>query len=385
MLINNWYVAAESHQVKKGQPVHSRMLGFDFVLFRDDDGAVRCLSDVCCHRGAALSDGQMMETGGKPCVQCPYHGWEFNAEGQCVKIPALGEDAKIPKRARLDSYPTAEKYGWVWAFLGDMDEASRPPLPDLFPEFDDPKTWQRIPYKFEAKANWMRMEENSLDTAHTNFVHGHFGARHNPKIENFPLEATAYGARVERTKPAPEHKNKSGAMADLLPKDRKNTSVTLEFSIIGVSHRIQPTFRPGMSQINFTARTPIDRFLTRAYGWQARNYLTEPEHDAERMAGILRAVDEDVAIVEKIKPRLTPPSTSEEFLTETDGMELAFRKSVAGWAKDGHEIDWDAYEAMADQHVMVIPSPARRTDPKGWIHKEVPLKPAETELAEAAE
>lgn len=382
MLINNWYVAAESHEVKRDRPHQARMLGCDFVLFRTEDG-VACLSDVCCHRGAALSGGEMV----RGCVACPYHGWQFDEQGHCVLIPAMGEDTKLPKRARIDSYPTAEKYGWVWVFLGDLPEEQRPAIPDLFPEYDDTETWHRIPYTFEAQCNWVRMEENSLDTAHTNFVHKAFGAKQNPKLETFPIETTEWGAKVSRTKPAPEHKAKQGAIADLLPKDRKNTSVTLEFSVVGVCHRINPTFREGMSQINFTARTPIDPLRTRAIGWQARNYLTAPEHDAERRAGILQAVEEDLAVVENVKPPFTPPSLSDEFLTETDGMELAFRRKVWECASKGWEIDMEAFQRLSQSQVLVIPSPGRAADPKNWVHKTVPLKQADAsaEDTQAAE
>jgi len=380
MLINNWYVAEQSEAVKPGQPLGVRMLGFDFVLFRDATGKVHCLSDVCCHRGAALSDGEMAGE----CVACPYHGWQFDAAGRCVKIPALGEETRPPKRARIDSYPTAEKYGWIWTFLGDLPEAERPAIPELFPEYYDP-AWHKIPYRFEAKCNWMRMEENSLDTAHTNFVHKAFGAKQRPKLEAAPIVPTEWGAKVSRTKPAPDAKVKSGEIAKLLAEPRGQTSVELEFSVIGVCHRINPTFKPGMSQINFTARTPIDRFLTRAIGWQARNYLTAPEHDAERMAGIQQAVVEDLRVVEKVKPKLTPPTLSDEFLTETDGMELAFRRKVWEQAAKGWEIDWEKFQELAKDHVVVIPSPARREDPKNWVHKPVPLRPATQSLHRAAE
>ena len=58
MLINNWYVAAESADVVAGTPRKVRMLGFDFALFRDSAGKVVCVSDVCVHRGASLAAGR---------------------------------------------------------------------------------------------------------------------------------------------------------------------------------------------------------------------------------------------------------------------------------------------------------------------------------------
>jgi len=372
MLINNWYVAAAASDVRKDKPLKTRMLACDFVLFRDDSGKAVCLSDVCCHRGASLGKGEMNGCN----VVCPYHGWEFNGTGQCTLIPAMGPEISIPKRVRVDSYPTQEKYGWVWVFLGDLPESQRPRIPDLFPEYDDPVGWHRIPYGFQAKTNWMRFEENSLDTAHTQFVHRQFGARRTPKLENFPLVESEWGARVTRRKPAPKPDQKSGEMAKMLSEERLNTSVELEFSLVGLCHRIQPTFKEGMTQINFTARTPVDRQLSRAIGWQARNYLKEPQFDAERMAGIQLAVVEDLSVVEDLKPPITPAKLSDEFLTETDSMETAFRKRCFKWAAQGYEIDLDEYEHRSHTEMLVIPSPARREDPKNWVHKTVPLKPA---------
>jgi phenylpropionate dioxygenase-like ring-hydroxylating dioxygenase large terminal subunit len=372
MLINNWYVAAASHEVTAQKPLGVRMLCCDFVLFRDDRGRAICMSDVCCHRGALLSGGQVINHH----VVCPYHGWEFNSGGACTLIPSLGPELKVPKRVRVDTYPTQEKYGWVWVFLGDLPEAERPRIPDLFPEYEDNVNWHRIPYGFEAKANWMRFEENSLDTAHTQFVHRVFGSRRNPKLEVVPLELKEWGARVSRTKPAPKPDQKSGKIAELLAVERRTTTVTLEFSLVGLCHRIQPTFKEGMSQINFTARTPIDQKRSKAIGWQARNYLKEPEHDAERLAGILLAVEEDLSVVERVRPTLTPPTLAHEFLTETDSMEVAFRKACWRWANRGWEVDMDQFEHLGRDQVLVIPSPERRSDPKNWVHKTVPLRPA---------
>jgi phenylpropionate dioxygenase-like ring-hydroxylating dioxygenase large terminal subunit len=376
MLINNWYVACYSREICAERPRGVRMLGCDFVLFRDANGQAVCLSDVCCHRGASLCHGSIAAGH----VECPYHGWQFAASGQCARIPALGAEAVIPKRARVDSYPTLERYGWVWVFLGDLDEAARPRLPDLFPEYGMPETWRLIPYDGEGRVNWARFEENSLDTAHINFVHPTFGTRRAPRVQVVPITATEHGARVSRTRPAPKNEQKSGEMARVLNPDRGFTSVSVEFSLVGVCHRIQPVFQEGMSIVTFSVKVPVDPWRTRTYGIQARNFLLDPAHDAERHAMILKALGEDLAVVEKIRPRLPPRSSAEEFLTETDGMEFHFRQKVRDWARRGFEIDVEKMEAEQHRRVMVIPSPPRRADPQNWVHRSVPLLPADEVL-----
>jgi hypothetical protein len=137
--------------------------------------------------------------------------------------------------------------------------------------------------------------------------------------------------------------------------------------------------------IEFVARPAAPEVIharSRAIVWQARNYLKEPANDAERMAGILLAVEEDLSVVEKVRPTLTPPSLTHEFLTETDSMEIAFRKACWRWANKGWEIDMDQFEQLSKDQVLVIPSPARRSEPKNWVHKTVPLRPVGSRPAE---
>jgi hypothetical protein len=86
-----------------------------------------------------------------------------------------------------------------------------------------------------------------------------------------------------------------------------------------------------------------------------------------------------------VKPKLTPKSTTEEFLIEADGMELTYRRKVQEWAQSRGAIDSEAFEQAAKRQIMVIPSPARRTDPKGWVHKTVPLQPMTAPAVMAAE
>ena len=118
MLINLWYVA-EWSETLKDEPVKVKMLGQNLVLFRDEQGKANCLSDVCIHRGGSLSGGKCIDGN----VACPYHGWQFDGDGKVQFIPSEGRDFRIPDRARVDAYPTEERYGMIWVFLGDLPEA----------------------------------------------------------------------------------------------------------------------------------------------------------------------------------------------------------------------------------------------------------------------
>ncbi|HEY8351769.1 MAG TPA: aromatic ring-hydroxylating dioxygenase subunit alpha [Sphingomonadales bacterium] len=369
MLINNWYVAAYSKDVVEGKPFGVRMLGCDFVLFRDSDGKVACLSDVCVHRGASLSRGKV-HCNGASVVACPFHGWEFDASGRCTRIPSMG-DVKVPKRARVDSYPVVEKYDWIWVFLGDLPEDKRPPIPDLLPEYDDPN-WRSTHLLTEVPVNWTKIEENSIDTAHLSFVHAVFGSREDPKATIVPLEKRPYGYRVYRERTAPKASQKTGILGELLSEERTKTSVTLEFSVVGISHRINPEFRPGMQHVVFSATTPVDLYNSRVFSIQARNYATDPKYDQERIDGRKYAIKEDISVVQHVRPRVGPTPVTDEFLVEADSMEAAFRRCVNQLIDKGWEIDSRKVAEEYDRKVYVIPSPERRADPKNWVHDAVP-------------
>lgn len=381
MLINNWYVAATSEEVTD-KPHRTRMVGADFVLFRDDSGMLQCLSDVCCHRGGALHRGEI--NGG--CIACPYHGWEFNGAGQCTKIPALGDDVTIPKRARIDFYPVEERMGLVWVFIGDQSEAERPDIPDWFAPFLDNPNWRVTRYNYEwTDCNWERLCENSIDTAHPSFVHKRFGNRISPKWTTVPIETTEHGAKSARVRAAPAVSQKRGGIAETLPKDRKTTKVTLEWSMIALAEMLYQEMTTEITQVLFSVRTPVDDNTVRSYGFQARNFLKEPEHDAERLEALFEAVKEDHDIVRLLKPHHTVSSNAREMLIESDAMELAFRNKVEEWRDLGRYVDGEVLEQNGRREVYVAPSPTRGADPKGWVHQTLPTLLVKKPVSAAAE
>ena len=189
MFINFWYAVDFSDRITD-QPTKARMLGHDFVVFRDSAGRAHCLSDTCVHRGAALSGGKRRGD----CVQCPYHGWQFDGAGRCQSIPSLGPGHKVPPRARIDAYPTAERYGLVFAFLGDLPETERPPIMAV-PEFEQ-EGWRATTLDYWWAANYQRIIENGLDPAHNEFVHpthGSSGENPDHRVGELPLEQHEWG------------------------------------------------------------------------------------------------------------------------------------------------------------------------------------------------
>ncbi len=202
MYINFWYVAAQSGEITFGaeKPLKVEMLGHHFALWRDQKGQVQCISDTCSHRGGALADGRVRGD----CVECPYHGWTFNGNGECVRLPSLGPKARIPERTHVDSYPVQEKYGLIHVFLGDLPEAERPPIIDI-PEYGDP-AWRFIVLKMEWKIDYKRAVENTIDPGHNEFTHpthGFLGTKDDYEVEDFPLTDQPWGTGFMKPMHAP--------------------------------------------------------------------------------------------------------------------------------------------------------------------------------------
>ena len=83
-----WYIACESHELTASQPLARTILDERIVLFRDEHNQAVALRDRCMHRSAPLSKGSVRDG----CIQCPYHGWTYNTQGQVVSVPCEEED-----------------------------------------------------------------------------------------------------------------------------------------------------------------------------------------------------------------------------------------------------------------------------------------------------
>lgn len=156
---NYWYPVAWSHQLKAGQVIPVTIWQKPIALYRDTAGNVHAMENACPHKGVELHRGEVK---GDRLV-CPYHGWEFDAAGQCVNIPYFPTGQKLPC-AQARSYPTSEKYGIVWVFPGDAALATTRPMPAV-PEYDDPNCLM-IPITGLFNAHFSICNENTMDVFH---------------------------------------------------------------------------------------------------------------------------------------------------------------------------------------------------------------------------
>src|SRR6185503_17330998 len=129
MLRRYWWPIAFSAEIKgpeaKGRPRKVKLLGEEFVLFRDGAGRVGMVEPQCAHRHAPLEYGRVEKHG----LRCCYHGWVFDASGKCLETPCEDDGSTLKDRVSVKAYPTQEAAGLVFAYIGAA------PAP-LLPKYD---------------------------------------------------------------------------------------------------------------------------------------------------------------------------------------------------------------------------------------------------------
>lgn len=160
---DRWYVVLLASELPRDRPVGVTRLGHRLVFWRGPDGAPRAALDDCPHRGAALSLGRVVDG----CVECPFHGFRFDATGACTLIPANGADGPIPKAMRTRAFPVVERAGYLWLWYGEPPEAL-PPVP-WFEELDH--GYAHHTFADDWDTHLTRAVENQLDFTHLPFAH----------------------------------------------------------------------------------------------------------------------------------------------------------------------------------------------------------------------
>jgi phenylpropionate dioxygenase-like ring-hydroxylating dioxygenase large terminal subunit len=367
MFINFWYPIGLSSEINGEKPFRAQVFGLPFVAFRDEAGAAHVVSDTCVHRGGALHKGLIK--GGS--VVCPYHGWAYGGDGRCNKVPSLGDDGKIPARAKVDAYPVQERYGIVFAFLGDLPEAERPPLYDV-PEYGQ-AGWKCQTYVLNLGAYYQRSMENGMDPIHNEFVHPLQGA---PKMSidiqrnQTPMDEIPWGSKF------------------FLPFGEKQENTALANDRTGGRTGAAGSWYQGPNQlvtwIELTATNafhqylfeqPIDENHTRIFFLNLRNWLMEDKHDQRIEDLTMRIVHEDIAILENLNPVRTPETNNKEILLPSDHAVFRYREHLKDWESRGWRIDIKSMRGKQGDVAFAIPCPARRTS-GNWVLDAVPLMPA---------
>lgn len=202
LLRRYWHPVAIAKDLSTENPVKFvRILGEDLVLFQSKKGELGLLEDRCSHRGASLSYGRVEERG----IACPYHGWLYDTQGNCVETPAEPAGSRFALTVQHRAYPVQRFAGLYWAYLGPS------PAP-VIPKYDvwartDGWRWIRALPRLDC--NWLQAMENSVDTCHLHILHQElvtrgFTVRGTTRgtiddLENFEFREVPYGIMKRRS------------------------------------------------------------------------------------------------------------------------------------------------------------------------------------------
>jgi vanillate O-demethylase monooxygenase subunit len=318
-LARGWHPVARADEVGDG-PRRIWLLGRPWVLFRAD-GRLRAFADRCPHRRAPLSLGRCEAQ----TLRCAYHGWRFDGDGRCVEIPALGPEASIPARAKLQpAAGVAERYGLVWL-------APREPLVPLprIAEAEDPSFMAGHLAPRSARAAAGLLADNFLDIAHFPFVHrGTFGAEEAAEVPDYSVQRGDWSFEV-----AYEHRfanrEDPGVAEGLRPLVQRRR----------LAYRYHPPFHLVL-RIDFLdagGTNTIGLFLQPETADRCRIYSTlwrdDLDGDADRMAEALAfeeaVLDEDLVVQEAYDDLVLPLDLTAELHTRADRTTVELRRVLA--------------------------------------------------------
>ena len=166
---NYWYAVEEVRRVKPGTVVEVVFWKHSIALFRGTDGSFQAIENRCAHRQLKLSIGHV-----EGCrLVCAYHGWEYGGKERPAGVPYDGNGRSFPRLA-LKTYPVKVRYGLIWLFPGDPEQAEMRRIPDI-PELEGPGRWTCVPLRFTWSAHHSMVIDNVSD-----FTHAHLHRRYRP-------------------------------------------------------------------------------------------------------------------------------------------------------------------------------------------------------------
>ena len=318
-----WHPVACVSELTGGGPLAVTLLDEPLVLARID-GQVSAFRDVCVHRGTALSLGSVDENG----LRCGYHGWCYDGEGRCTKIPAR-PDLKIPTRARLTAYSAAEHLGLIWVCLSGEPVY---PLPEN-PYFGD-ESFRLIevePYNWNCALP--RRIENYVDFGHFAWVHdGVLGDSAHPEVPDHSIGRHRNELRFEHphmAEPPDSGKNKSLEIEGAV-------EVKLDYRLFMPNTILLDQYIESVDQryLLFFSVCPTGRKTCRCFTFMGRDYAFDEATDKEMLDFNALVIGQDLKFVESQRPEELPVDLSAELqIAGVDRVAIEYRRWLREIAK----------------------------------------------------
>lgn len=182
LLSEFWYVGAMSRDLRGHKPLSTIIMETRIVLWRGKEGTINALRDRCSHRNAMLSAGTVNVK--ENCIVCPYHGWEYDGEGDCVRVPSENWRGKKRNNRSVESFPVIEQDGLIWIWMG-LDKTPDPSKhPFKLPYYQQERQgWDYFQVVNDFDNEVTQLVENFMDVPHTVIVHaGWFRSRAQKKV-----------------------------------------------------------------------------------------------------------------------------------------------------------------------------------------------------------
>ena len=306
-------------------PVAATLLGEQIVLWRDASGTPHAHSDLCVHRGTALSLGWVS---GDELV-CPYHGWRYATSGRCVAIPQLEDPSRVPTKARIPQYRCREQLGLVWVALDEP----RWELPSV-PELESPG-WRLVaagPYAWQSDSS--RQVENFTDFGHFPWVHpGLLGDPERPVVPDHSVRTDGHILHYEIIRPEAVSSDDFPVFANEereAPVRRSRYELHLPYTIV---LRLGWDGDDGM--VYLFASQPVDRERCVGYVLIARNYnLEQPDSVLQEFEDVI--FNQDRRIVESQRPEIVPFDLADELHLRFDAVAVAYRRAMRAQSLTGN-------------------------------------------------
>ena len=311
-----WHPVKYAHELSTEKPMSATLLDEPVVLWRTGDGTPQAMRDVCIHRGTALSLGRLEDD----CIVCPYHAWQYDASGACVKIPQR-EQQTIPTKARTPVYHCQEKYGLVWVSLTDPIYAL-PAIPEL--ENGDWKVVNTGPFSWNSDAS--RQVENFTDFGHFPWVHpGLLGDPSRPLVPDHEVEIKDHVLHYQVVRPEAPNSDDFTVFANEetdKPERRSQYELHLPYTIV-----LRLGWGGAKGMVYFFASQPISRNQCRGYCIIGRNYdLEEPD---TALQGFEETIfGQDQVIVESQRPDQVPFDLADELHLKFDAVAINYRRAM---------------------------------------------------------
>jgi len=181
-----WYVIAETKEIKKGEILSRTFANQQVIIYQTESGKVVVMDAYCKHMGAHLGHGGRIKG---EVVECPFHGFCFNAAGVCTQT---GYDSKPSARLKTYSWPVKVTGGLVFCYYHPKRAEPEWQIEDL-----EEEGWTDFKiHTWKLKSNVVEIAENSVDIGHFYWVHKYEEPYIIKELERIgPILKASYGMR----------------------------------------------------------------------------------------------------------------------------------------------------------------------------------------------